>query len=553
MVSMDQLDESKISDLTVFLAKYFAIIFFVLIIIDVLKVYPLTLKSQLFRYTVIGLSIYSLFFVSYLCNSLIRGISLLLRKIALESAIDVTFIIPIILILTNRRKSGRVLTADSVFLLGGSLFLIIFLSFFIFSEIVYSIPCLLNSIAGSSGFVFPNSGVSSYPNFIIIHNMIFLSETFLGSFFLLIPTFGAVLFDTLITAPITVYLIRIGQANIILPQLLLELLGTYTATATSFTIFHTFFTSMSKKVKDSVYLQMQSYAVKIIVLGLALSIYAFLLAGPIESALLYTKGLNTLWYRTIYLFDIITIIIYVGFFYDILKRKVFPLQQIILPSLSSGLILFVALAGGPTNIENWIPFLMLLAIVSLMYPLLELRKAFLGNKIIKRLNDSLKELDCFITPVQGRSMYPTITAMDYVINLKVNEKIKLSVGDIITFEPPLYYAPISYGRFVTHRIIDLNENQIRTKGDNLQKPDPPIKYYRIFGIAIGKCDHSFGIFEPLTKRPELIKVLTRVESLIRAEESKTDTSRISVKTRSLLSIIFVIVIASVLPYLFLMA
>lgn len=547
------MNESKISDLTVFLAKYFAIIFFVLIIIDVLRVYPLTLKSALFRYSVIGLSIYSLFFLSYSCNSLIKRKPVLLKKIALDSAFDATFIIPIILIIRNRRTSGKLLGGDSVFFIGGALFLLIFLSFSIFSEIVYSIPVLLNSISGTTGFVVPISGVSSYPLLIITHNLIFLSEIFLGSFFFLLPTFGAVIFDALVTGSITVYLIRVGQVNIILPQLLLELLGTCIATATSFTIFHTFFTSMSKKIRDLKHLQMQSYSVKLIIFGLALSIYAFLLAWPIESAFFTAKGFNTLWYRTVYLFDVITIVIYVGFLYDILKRKVFPLQQIINPALSSGIILFVALAGGPTPSEVSIPLLMLLGIISLLYPLLELRKILTGNKTLKGLNAALKELDCFIVSSQGRSMYPTITSGDYVLCLNVNEEIKLSPGDIITYEFSLYYSPLSYGRFITHRIIDLNEIEIRTRGDNLQKSDPPIEYYRVHGVAIAKCDRSFKLFETLTQRPELTALTTKLQSLITAEGSKTNTGRINVKMMSMLSIIFVIFTAIALPFLFLIA
>lgn len=545
------MNETKISDLTVFLAKYFAIIFFVLIIIDVLRVFPLTLKSSIFRYSIIGLSMYSLFFLNYSINSLIKRKPVLFKKIALDSVLDVTFIIPIILIIRNRRTSGKLLGGDSVFLIGGSLFLVMFLSFSIFSEIVYSIPVLLNSIAGTTGFIVPGSSVSSYPLLIIAHNMIFLSETFLGSFFILLPTFGAVLFDSLVTGSITVYLIRVGQENIILPQLLLELIGTCIATATSFVIFHTFFTSMSKRVRSYEYLQMQSYSVKLIIFGLGLSIYPFLLAWPIESALFSAKGFNSLWYNTIYLFDTITIIIYIGFIYDILKRKVFPLQQIVIPSLSSGIILFVALGGGPAAIEGLLPLLMLLGVASLLYPLLELRKLLTSDKNIKRLNASLKEFNCFVLSSQGRSMYPTITGMDYILCSKVNEETKLSPGDIITYELPLYYSPLSHGRFITHRIVDLNEIEIRTRGDNIQKLDPPVKYYKVHGIAIAKCDRSFRIFEALSQREEFTEILTKLESFIRAKESRTDTSRISVKMRTLLSMIFVLATAILLPFLFL--
>ena len=473
------------------------------------------------------------------------------KKIALISALDITFIVSVLLIIRNRRTNGKLLGADSVFLLGATVFLIIFLSFSIFSVIVYSIPVLLNSIAGTSGFVAPGSSVSSYPLLILTHNMIFLSEIFLGSFFLLLPTFGVVLFDALVTGSITVYLIRIGQENIILPQLLLELIGTCIATATSFTIFHTFFTSMSKKTRDSEYMQMQSYSVRLIIFGLALSIYAFLLAWSIELTLFSAKGLTSLWYNTVYLFDVITIIIYVGFLYDVLKRKVFPMQQMIIPSLSSGIILFVALAGGPTAIESSIPFLMVLGFTSLLYPLLELRKAMIGDKTLKRLNAVLKGFDCFMVSSQGRSMYPTITGGDYVLCLRMNEDFKLSIGDIITYEPPLYYSPLSYARFVTHRIVELNEVEFRTRGDNLQKLDPPTKNYKVYGLAIAKCDHSLKIFEPLTHRQELVGILTGLESSLRTNVVEIVNGRLSAEARSLLSIIFLIP-AIALPFLFLM-
>ena len=263
------------------------------------------------------------------------------------------------------------------------------------------------------------------------------------------------------------------------------------------------------------------------------------------------KGLTSLWYNTVYLFDVITIIIYVGFLYDVLKRKVFPMQQMIIPSLSSGIILFVALAGGPTAIESSIPFLMVLGFTSLLYPLLELRKAMIGDKTLKRLNAVLKGFDCFMVSSQGRSMYPTITGGDYVLCLRMNEDFKLSIGDIITYEPPLYYSPLSYARFVTHRIVELNEVEFRTRGDNLQKLDPPTKNYKVYGLAIAKCDHSLKIFEPLTHRQELIGILTGLESSLRTNSVEIVKGRLSAGARSLLNIIFLIP-AIALPFLFLM-
>lgn len=47
------------------------------------------------------------------------------------------------------------------------------------------------------------------------------------------------------------------------------------------------------------------------------------------------------------------------------------------------------------------------------------------------------------------------------------------------------------GIFVSHRIIDIDKDKIRTKCDNNRRPDPPIKYHHVRGIIIGKCNSSF--------------------------------------------------------------
>lgn len=551
---MSQSYEYKISDLTIFLAKYFLVFFYALLITDVLNIYHLTLQSSLFKYAFIGLSMYLLFFLSDTLYSLIIRRKPLLKKIALDSLFDVTFVIPIILIIKNKRTNGRVLAPDTVFLLGGSLFLIMFLSAFIFS-IAFGLSLarfglnlfLLNEVNNSSSVPpvthLSNSEISVL---IIVNNTIFVLEIFLGSFFLLTLTFKTILSDSIIGAPLVVYLINTGHTNGVLPQLLLELLGTYVATAASFTNFYAFFMSF-KKEKDLEYLRRQMYAIRLIIFGLILSIYAFLVGWQIEDSLFNPINNNPLWYRTIYLFDVITIIIYAGFLYDILKRKVFPVFWLVVSSLASSMILFTALAGGPTAIKNSIPLLMLLAIASLLYPLGELRNVFLGDKTLKKLSDSLRKLGCRFEPGAGRSMLPTIKPGEYLIVKVINDKSELQVGDIIVFDSPIYYNP--FGGFVAHRIIKLGKNKVRTKGDNNKRPDPPIKYHQVLGIIIGKCDQSFTVCEPLINRPELIKIFREAETLIRKEASKIDKRVMKIK--SVGSIIFVIAIAFFLPFLFL--
>jgi len=335
-----------------------------------------------------------------------------------------------------------------------------------------------------------------------------------------------------------------------LPQLLLELLGTYTAVATSFTIFYTSLSSFRKEI-DLEYLRRQMYAIRLIVFGLVLSIYAFLVAWSVEVFLPYTISYNSIWYRTIYLFEFITIITYIGFFYDFLKRKVLPYLDLTLSLGASGSALFIASAGGPAAIESSIPSLMFLAILSLLYPLQELRKAFLSDKTFKRLHDSLKKLGCYLANARGRSMLPTIRTGDHLIVLKVNETSELQEGDIIDFDPPLYYN--GFGGFVSHKIIHIDKDKIRTKGDNNKRPDPPIKYQHVRGIVIGKCTPSFTVCEPLTNRLELISIFREAEALISEEMSKIDMRRTKRRTmiRSVVSLVFVVAVAFLLPFLFL--
>mgnify|MGYP000226713563 CR=1 FL=1 len=88
--------------------------------------------------------------------------------------------------------------------------------------------------------------------------------------------------------------------------------------------------------------------------------------------------------------------------------------------------------------------------------------------------------------IVSNSMAPTIKAGDFIIVKKV-PKSELKVSDIITFyssDPALRGAPN------THRIVEIKNKQIITKGDANQYAD---RYSVDFDRVIGKYQSKFGI------------------------------------------------------------
>ncbi len=552
------MNEEKVSNLILYLAKYFVIIFCALIFLDLLRSIKITESSIIFRYSILTLFIFVSFFVSYIIIAFYNKNLFTPWKSIINSILDITFIVPVYLIITNKRKYEKVLDLEKVFLIGFSIFIFMFLSFSLFSYIAYSIPGLLNSIVGVNILnreITPYS-INAYQSLIIVDNLVFLAEILLGSFFLLLPSFMGMTIDNLVLSPIFISPLLRGFVNIILPQLILELLGTAVAAGTSFTIFYTFFISINRKSKSIKYKRLVSYSRKLIVFGIILSVYAFLVGWIIESSLISSNGFSRFFYNSIYLYDTITIIIYSSFLYSILHKKYFPLQQLVLPSLAAGAVLFDILGDLKAQLD--ISYIFLFSFFAIAYSMLEIRRYFFiifpGIKQFKELNKSLEKYNCSIFKVDGRSMKPVITKNDYLINYNINDNFNFKIGDIITFEPPIYYNAIPEARFVTHRIYKINGIGIITKGDNLRKIDPThTELYNIYGLALGKFDNNMITFESITDRPEFDATIKNIENVI---GKYNKINKIYMKSESVYFTIFnilIIIIPSILiPSLFLL-
>ena len=75
--------------------------------------------------------------------------------------------------------------------------------------------------------------------------------------------------------------------------------------------------------------------------------------------------------------------------------------------------------------------------------------------------------------VQGNSMLPTIKSNSLLFTIKAK---RYEVGDIICFKQD--------GYFVVHRIVDIEETIVITKGDNNKECDEKINLDQIYGKVL---------------------------------------------------------------------
>lgn len=100
---------------------------------------------------------------------------------------------------------------------------------------------------------------------------------------------------------------------------------------------------------------------------------------------------------------------------------------------------------------------------------------FINTKILKKDISSL--LGYTLLEVVSGSMEPTLQVGDYII---INTKeTDYKINDIVTFYDV-------NGSFVTHRIVNNNESEIITKGDNNNTEDEPTKKEKIVGKYLFK-------------------------------------------------------------------
>ena len=89
-----------------------------------------------------------------------------------------------------------------------------------------------------------------------------------------------------------------------------------------------------------------------------------------------------------------------------------------------------------------------------------------------------------VASITSGSMWPALKKGDIIL-IKGVDKSELEIGDIIVYE--------NERGFTIHRIVELNEKTLKTKGDANNIFDLPIEYEKIVGRTVDLFEKPFRI------------------------------------------------------------
>ena len=96
-----------------------------------------------------------------------------------------------------------------------------------------------------------------------------------------------------------------------------------------------------------------------------------------------------------------------------------------------------------------------------------------------------------VASITSGSMWPALKKGDLVF-IKYADKNSLAVGDIVVYKN-LSTSSRQVSGFTIHRIIELDEDVLKTKGDANNISDLPIKYDRVVGKTVNWKEKPFRI------------------------------------------------------------
>ena len=96
-----------------------------------------------------------------------------------------------------------------------------------------------------------------------------------------------------------------------------------------------------------------------------------------------------------------------------------------------------------------------------------------------------------IASITSGSMWPELKKGDLVF-IEYADKNNLAVGNIVVYEN-FSTSSRQVSGFTIHRIIELNEETLKTKGDANNIADVPVEYDRVVGKTVNLKDKPFRI------------------------------------------------------------
>ena len=85
--------------------------------------------------------------------------------------------------------------------------------------------------------------------------------------------------------------------------------------------------------------------------------------------------------------------------------------------------------------------------------------------------------------ITSGSMWPSLKKGDLILIKGVEDKSEIKVGDIIIYQNPPSAGSGQVG-FTIHRVVEINEDSIVTKGDANNVNDAPVRYEEIIGKTV---------------------------------------------------------------------
>ena len=87
--------------------------------------------------------------------------------------------------------------------------------------------------------------------------------------------------------------------------------------------------------------------------------------------------------------------------------------------------------------------------------------------------------------ITSGSMWPELKKGDLILIKGINSKEEINIGDIIVYT--------NVKGFTIHRVIEMNEDSLVTKGDANNVKDSPIKYEEVIGKTLTINNKPFRI------------------------------------------------------------
>jgi uncharacterized membrane protein SpoIIM required for sporulation len=483
--------KSEAGTLSRFLFYYFLFLFISIILLAVTNtIYPSTTQVPIIRYSLIGILMYSFFIIIEYRDHVEHS--------ALTALLDITFFGKIISIhrAKNYDKPNLDIEVRDVFLFGLIISVVVVTVFSLYA--LFMLPSTL--IPGYSSTPIPSLEIfQDDPWLIITTNLVFLSEVLIGSIFLYSVAFGTIVFDGALIGPAIVSAIGQGNYSAFFPHGILELLGTATAAGTGLLIFYAVATLLTiEDSGDTTYSRQEKFVALSIILLVILSVYAFVLAWPIEYTILISvlggSSLPVNWFASVYLLDALIIIDYALVFNWIFRERFVSLVKVVFLLLYPGILLFTLTAGSSsfgTAFVFWSTFLLFIA--SLFLPVREICSKvydkFRSRKVRFNLEKLLDEGFDFQRTI-GRSMKPAIESGEILLTYRNMDGLNLHVGDIVSYRPSMKYSTFLGSKTVSHRVVELSEERMVTKGDNNSRTDSTASLGDVDQLIVGKLVHD---------------------------------------------------------------